>query len=105
MAEQEARSRGYTAEDMRLASFAVVAFLDESVLNLRNPVFADWPRQPLQEELFGHHVAGGDVLPESAATARSAMSPSNSPMCWRSSSCACCSASQAGTEPGRRGPN
>jgi type VI secretion system protein ImpK len=21
-------------------------------------VFADWPRRPLQEELFGHHVAG-----------------------------------------------
>ena len=58
MAEQEARSRGYTAEDVRLASFAVVAFLDESVLNLHNPVFADWPRKPLQEELFGGHVAG-----------------------------------------------
>ncbi len=58
MADQEARSRGYTAEDVRLASFAVVAFLDESVLNLHNPVFADWPRKPLQEEMFGGHVAG-----------------------------------------------
>jgi type VI secretion system protein ImpK len=36
----------------------VVAFLDESVMNLHNPVFADWPRKPLQEELFGGHVAG-----------------------------------------------
>jgi len=36
----------------------VVAFLDESVLNSQNPVFADWPRKPLQEELFGVHVAG-----------------------------------------------
>ena len=36
----------------------MVAFVDESVLNLRSPVFADWPRRPLQEELFGHHVAG-----------------------------------------------
>ena len=36
----------------------MVAFLDESILNLRNPVFADWPRKPLQEELFGHHMAG-----------------------------------------------
>jgi type VI secretion system protein ImpK len=35
-----------------------VAFLDESILNLRNPIFAEWPRQPLQEEMFGHHVAG-----------------------------------------------
>jgi len=58
MADQEARNRGYAVEDVRLASFAVVAFLDESVLNLHNPVFADWPRKPLQEELFGGHVAG-----------------------------------------------
>jgi len=58
MADQEARNRGYTAEDARLASFAVVAFLDESVLNLHNPIFADWPRKPLQEELFGGHTAG-----------------------------------------------
>jgi type VI secretion system protein ImpK len=57
-AETEARKRGYNAEDVQLAVFAVVAFLDESILNLRHPVFADWPRRPLQEEYFGHHVAG-----------------------------------------------
>ena len=57
-ADAEARGRGYTAEQIRLAIFAVVAFLDESVLNLRSPVFADWPRRPMQEELFGLHVAG-----------------------------------------------
>jgi type VI secretion system protein ImpK len=57
-ADQEGRNRGYSAEDARLETFAVVAFLDESVLNLHNPVFADWPRKPLQEELFGGHVAG-----------------------------------------------
>jgi len=55
---EEARRRGYTSEDIQLATFAVVAFLDESILNMRNPVFADWPRRPLQEEYFGHHVAG-----------------------------------------------
>lgn len=55
---EEARRRGYTGDDIQLAIFAVVAFLDESILNLQNPVFADWPRRPLQEELFGHHVAG-----------------------------------------------
>lgn len=55
---EEARRRGYSAEDIQLAIFAVVAFLDESILNLQNPVFADWPRRPLQEEYFGHHVAG-----------------------------------------------
>jgi type VI secretion system protein ImpK len=57
-ADGEGRKRGYTTEDIQLAVFAVVAFLDESILNLRNPIFADWPRQPLQEELYGHHVAG-----------------------------------------------
>jgi type VI secretion system protein ImpK len=57
-AEQEALRRGYNAEDVSDAVFAVVAFLDESILNMPNPVFADWPRRPLQEELFGVHVAG-----------------------------------------------
>jgi type VI secretion system protein ImpK len=57
-AEQDAQRRGYTSEDVRVATFAVVAFLDESILNSQNPVFADWPRKPLQEELFGVHVAG-----------------------------------------------
>ena len=46
-------------EDLRVATFAVVAFLDESILNSQNPVFIDWQRKPLQEgELFGVHVAG-----------------------------------------------
>ncbi len=58
VADQQARNQGYNAADIRLAIFAVVAFIDESVLNLRLPVFADWPRRPLQEELFGHHMAG-----------------------------------------------
>jgi type VI secretion system protein ImpK len=57
-ADREARNRGYTAEQIRLAVFSVVAFLDESILNLQQPVFAQWPRKPLQEELFGVHVAG-----------------------------------------------
>ncbi len=56
--EETAQVRGYPSEDVRLATFAVVAFLDESVLRLQNPVFRDWPRQPMQEELFGGHVAG-----------------------------------------------
>lgn len=57
-ADQEARKRGYNADTIRDAVFAVVAFLDESILNSRNPLFADWPRKPLQEELFGTHIAG-----------------------------------------------
>jgi type VI secretion system protein ImpK len=58
VAEAEATRRGYPADDVRLATFAVVAFLDESILNSNNPIFADWPRMPLQEELFGVHTAG-----------------------------------------------
>jgi len=57
-ADQEARKLGYSGDVMQLATFAVVAFLDESILNSRNPMFADWPRKPLQEELFGTHMAG-----------------------------------------------
>jgi type VI secretion system protein ImpK len=57
-ADQEARKRGYSGDLIQLATFAVVAFLDESILNSRNPLFADWPRKPLQEELFGTHMAG-----------------------------------------------
>jgi type VI secretion system protein ImpK len=58
VAEQNAKARGYNDDDISLAIFAVVAFLDESILNLRKPVFNDWVRKPLQEELFGRHVAG-----------------------------------------------
>jgi type VI secretion system protein ImpK len=57
-AEQDALRRGYSQEDVRVAVFAVVAFLDESILNAQNPVFADWPRKPLQLELFGVQIAG-----------------------------------------------
>lgn len=57
-ADEEGRRRGYSADDIELAIFAVVAFLDESILNLRSPIFADWPRQPMQEERYGHHIAG-----------------------------------------------
>jgi type IV / VI secretion system protein, DotU family len=57
-AEQEALRRGYNLEDVRVAVFAAVAFLDESILNMQNAVFADWARKPLQEELFGVQLAG-----------------------------------------------
>ena len=55
---ETARALGYTGPGVQNAIFAVVAFLDESVLNLQDPVFGDWSRRPLQEELFGGHLAG-----------------------------------------------
>jgi len=58
-AVQRARMQaGYAPEDIRMATLAVIGMLDETILNLQNPVFADWSRQPLQEELFGTHTAG-----------------------------------------------
>ncbi|MGP8246366.1 MAG: DotU family type IV/VI secretion system protein [Bryobacteraceae bacterium] len=57
-AASQAMAAGYSAEDVRYATFAAVAFLDESILNSQNPIFADWLRKPLQEELFGTHIAG-----------------------------------------------
>jgi len=61
-AEREAVSRGYTPDDARLASFAVVAFLDESLLGSGDPVFGDWKRMPLQQELFKTGNAGEEFF-------------------------------------------
>jgi type VI secretion system protein ImpK len=54
----EGRALGYASETVQMAVFATVAYLDESVLNLQSPVFGDWARRPLQEELFNSHLAG-----------------------------------------------
>lgn len=61
LSKEEGRTRGYSDAEIRDGRFAVAAFLDETILNLRSPVFADWARRPLQEELFGVHV-GGEVF-------------------------------------------
>jgi type VI secretion system protein ImpK len=58
MATEQSRNSGYNSDDVKSAAFAIVAFLDESILNSNNPVFADWSRKTLQEELFGTHLAG-----------------------------------------------
>lgn len=57
-AEKDAIKRGYSPDDVRMATLAVVAFLDESILNSLNSVVRGWQSMPLQEELFGHHIAG-----------------------------------------------
>jgi type VI secretion system protein ImpK len=56
--ERVAVSAGYEPSDVGDANFAVVAFLDEVVLNSADPVRADWERRMLQEELFGKTDAG-----------------------------------------------
>jgi type VI secretion system protein ImpK len=57
-AEEEARRTGYANGDIKRAIYAVTVFADESVLNSSQPMFADWPKKPLQEELFGGHMGG-----------------------------------------------
>ncbi|HWC97726.1 MAG TPA: DotU family type IV/VI secretion system protein [Candidatus Sulfopaludibacter sp.] len=57
-ASAQAMQAAYPGDDVKYATFATVAFLDESVLNSQNPIFTDWLRKPLQEELFGTHIAG-----------------------------------------------
>jgi type VI secretion system protein ImpK len=60
-ADQEARRLGYDGDTVKLAVYAVIVLIDESVLNSQQPMFADWPRKPLQEEIFGGHT-GGEVF-------------------------------------------
>ena len=57
-AARQALAAGYDTDDVKRATFAAVAFLDEAILNSKNPIFADWLKKPLQEEFFGTHVAG-----------------------------------------------
>lgn len=57
-AEQDARTSGYANDDVRFALFAAIAFLDETVLNSGQPMFAHWSSRTLQEEVFGVHMAG-----------------------------------------------
>jgi type VI secretion system protein ImpK len=77
-AVKDAASMGYSDEASKMAIYAMIGFLDESVLNSKDPTFADWARRPLQEEMFGGHFAGelffrnvADLLnrPESAEIA------------------------------------
>src|ERR1700677_3208884 len=56
--ERVAVAAGYEPADVADTHFAVVAFLDEVILNSSDPVRADWERRMLQEELFGKTDAG-----------------------------------------------
>ena len=58
LADEEPRGQGCDKATVRHAVYAVVAFLDEAILNSSQPMFRDWPRRPLQEEVFGDHMAG-----------------------------------------------
>ena len=57
-AVKDASAMGYSDEASKMAIYAMIGFLDESVLNSKDPAFVDWARRPLQEEMFGGHFAG-----------------------------------------------
>ena len=52
LAAEDAQAKGYSSEAVQMAGYAVIAFLDESVVGSRNFVFANWSLSPLQKELF-----------------------------------------------------
>jgi type VI secretion system protein ImpK len=56
--ERVATAGGYDGRDIRDAHFAVVAFLDEMILNSKDPVRAEWEQRTLQQDLFGQTDAG-----------------------------------------------
>src|SRR4026207_2261932 len=56
--ERDALAAGYEGSDIREAHFAVIAFLDQVVLNSNDPISIEWKRRILQEEFFGETNAG-----------------------------------------------
>jgi len=52
-----AARKGYSADDVQEANFAVVAFLDEAVLT-SDPSATEWAQKSLGEELFAQRSAG-----------------------------------------------
>jgi type VI secretion system protein ImpK len=57
-ADQDARRMGYPPEFVKVAVYCVVAYLDETVLATPGPLASAWVGRPLQEEVFGDHIAG-----------------------------------------------
>ncbi|MGI8741992.1 MAG: DotU family type IV/VI secretion system protein [Bryobacteraceae bacterium] len=53
-----AAQRGYTAEHVKEANFAIIAFLDEAVLTSNDGGRTQWARKTLQEEMFNQRSAG-----------------------------------------------
>jgi type VI secretion system protein ImpK len=56
--ERVAIAGGYDGRDVRDTHFAVVAFLDEVILNSKDAVRNEWAQRTLQQDLFGTTDAG-----------------------------------------------
>ena len=57
-AHETATTAGYSSSEVREALYALVVFIDETILNSGLAAFSDWARQPLQEELWQDHMGG-----------------------------------------------
>ena len=60
--DDASRLHGFSAADTEAASFALVAFLDETVLNSSGPARDQWLSKPLQLELYGQMVGGEEFF-------------------------------------------
>ena len=56
--ETRARSAGYKPETIETAKYAMVAFVDETVLGSKFPMKDEWAGSPLQLEYFNDFAAG-----------------------------------------------
>lgn len=83
-----AARKGYSAEDVHEADFAVVAFLDETVLT-SDASAPEWARKSLGEELFDQRSAG-EVFFKRLETLRANRDSQVWPRCWKSITSACC---------------
>lgn len=60
--ERESGELGFAAADVEDAVFAMVAFLDQTVLNSKGPARDAWIGRPLQLELYGRQLAGEEFF-------------------------------------------
>jgi type VI secretion system protein ImpK len=60
--ERDAGAHGFNAADVEDAVFAMVALLDQTVLNQRGPARDTWIGRPLQLELYGRQLAGEEFF-------------------------------------------
>lgn len=76
--EERALRHRFSEKIVRLAKFALAAFVDETVLTNDFPLKEEWEKYPLQLEYFGEHLAGNKFFerleamlrqPEAAADA------------------------------------
>src|SRR4030088_3570127 len=71
--EREAIRIGYPESEVRNTNYAIVAFLDETILDPEDISRGGWP--PLQAEMYGDSVAGESFFSQIDALARRRDSP------------------------------